>query len=305
MWSLDVIRFEVLKKEGNYGQYRFIPLESGFGLTLGTALRRVLLSSIEGVAPVGIYIDGVAHEFSTINGVVEDVEQIILNIKKLVLSMEAIDRTILKFNLKGVGELKAGDLEHTSEVKIYNPALHIATVSSSRGSLSGEIYIKRGKGYKLEEEVEKEEDFPQTVIPIDAYFVPVEKVSFHVEQVRFEEAVDYDSLILEVLTKGNKSPEECLLEAVNVLIDYNTVFRDLLRGKKGETVYEEKERMSISQLNIPERTLNILKKNGINKVGDLLSLSEKDLLSLSKLGNASLRSIVEALAKLGLKLKES
>jgi DNA-directed RNA polymerase subunit alpha len=155
MWRLESISLEVLKEEGNYGEFKFSPLESGFGLTLGTAIRRTLLSSIEGVAPVGIYIDGVIHEFSTIEGVVEDVVEIILNVKKLVISMEAIDKTVLRFEKTGVGELKASDLIHTSEVTIHNPDLHIATISSSKGRLSGEIYIRRGKGYLLEEAVEK------------------------------------------------------------------------------------------------------------------------------------------------------
>jgi DNA-directed RNA polymerase subunit alpha len=304
MWRLESISLEVLKEEGNYGEFKFSPLESGFGLTLGTAIRRTLLSSIEGVAPVGIYIDGVIHEFSTIEGVVEDVEEIILNIKKLVISMEAIDKTVLRFEKTGVGELKASDLIHTSEVTIHNPDLHIATISSSKGRLSGEIYIRRGKGYLLEEAVEKLEDFPQIVIPIDANFSPVLKATFRVEPTRFEESVDFDALILGIQTKGNKSPRQCLVEAINVLLDYSNAFTKLLNGKKLSDISDEVKNMKVEELNLPERAYNVLVKNNINTVGDLIKYSAKDLLNLEKFGAASLKSVEEALNKLGLKLKE-
>ncbi len=304
MWNLDAISFQTVREDGKYGEYKFGPLESGFGLTLGTALRRVLLSSIKGVAPVGVYIDGVLHEFSTINGVVEDVEQIILNIKKLEISLEVIDSTTLTFDVKGEHEFKAEDLKHTSEVKIINPDLHIATVSSSKGHLSGEIYIKVGKGYKIEEEVEKEENFAQTVIPVDAYFSPVEKVNFHVEQMRFEESVDYDSLVVGILTKGNRSPQECLKEAVQVVIDYAATFKDLMFGKKNDIIPDSVKKMNIIDLNLSERALNVLKKNEIKTVADLLKFSANDLLKLDKFGQTSLKNVIDALKVLDLKLKE-
>ncbi|MGC9101073.1 MAG: DNA-directed RNA polymerase subunit alpha [Caldisericum sp.] len=304
MWRLENISLEVLKEEGNYGEFKFSPLESGFGLTLGTAIRRILLSSIEGVAPVGVYIDGVIHEFSTIEGVVEDVEQIILNVKKLIISMESIDKTILRFEKTGEGELKASDLIHTSEVTIHNPDLHIATISSSKGRLSGEIYIRRGKGYLLEEAVEKLEDFPQIVIPIDANFSPVVKATFRVEPTRFEESVDFDALIVGVQTKGNKTPRQCLIEAINVLLDYSNVFNKLLNGSKIGDISDDIKNMKIEALNLPERAYNVLVKNNINTVGDLIKHSAKDLLDLDKFGVASLKSVEEALGKLGLKLRE-
>lgn len=304
MWTLDALRYEVIREEGNYGEYKFGPLESGFGLTLGTALRRILLSSIEGTAPYGLYIDGVLHEFSTINGVVEDVEQIILNIKKLILTLEVIDRTTLKFEAVEEGELKASDFSHTSEVKIINPELHIASISSSKGRLSGEVYVKRGKGYKLEEEIEREEDLPQTVIPIDAYFSPVVKVNFRVEQMRFEESVEYDSLVIGILTKGNKTPLESLNEAVGVLIDYSTRLSELLSGKKSDEISDDIKRMSIEKLNLPERALNVLKKKEIKTVVDLLKYTESELLGFEKFGQTSLRNVKEALEKINLKLKE-
>lgn len=304
MWNLDAIGFQVVKEDDKYGEYKFGPLESGFGLTLGTALRRVLLSSIEGVSPVGVYIDGVLHEFSTINSVVEDVEQIILNIKKLVISLEVIEKTTLIFDIKGEQDFTAGDLKHTSEVKIINPDLHIATVSSSKGHLSGEIYIKQGKGYKLEEEIEKEEDLAQTVIPIDAYFSPVKKVNFHVEQMRFEESVDYDSLVIGILTKGNRTPQECLKEAVRVIIEYSEAFRDLVAGKKDDSVPDSVKKMSISDLHLSERAYNVLNKNEIKTVSDLLKYSQSDLMKLDKFGQTSLKNVVDSLEKINLELKE-
>lgn len=304
MWRLDNIALEVLKEEGNYGEFKFSPLESGFGLTLGTAIRRVLLSSIEGVAPVGIYIDGVIHEFSTIDGVVEDVEQIILNVKKLVISLEAIDKTILRFDKTGPADLTAGDLIHTSEVTIHNPDLHLATISSSKGRLSGEIYIRRSKGYLLEDAVEKLEDFPQTVIPIDANFSPVVKATFRVEPTRFEESVDFDALIIGIQTKGNKTPRQCLIEAIDVLTNYANVFNKLLNGKRVTDIPDEIKNMKVEELNLPERALNVLVKNNILTVDELIKRSKKDLLNLEKFGAASLKSVEEALSKLGLKLKE-
>ncbi len=304
MWHLEDIKFETLKEVDNYGEYKFSPLEKGYGLTLGTAIRRILLSSITGAAPVALYIDGVVHEFSTIEGVVEDVEEIILNVKRLVLSLTAIDKTVLRFEKVGVGELKAGDLIHTSEVTIHNPDLHIATISSSRGRLSGEIYIRQGRGYLLEEEVEKIEDLPQTVIAIDANFSPVEKVTFKVEPTRFEESVDFDSLVLGIQTKGNKTTKQCLFEAIRVLIDYSKTFVSLINGKTTDSIPEEIKNMKIENLNLPERAFNVLSKNGIDTVGKLLSYSASDLLNLDKFGQASLKGVVEALNKLGLKLKE-
>ncbi|MGC8722113.1 MAG: DNA-directed RNA polymerase subunit alpha [Caldisericaceae bacterium] len=304
MWSLESIQFNVLKEEGNYGEFQLGPLESGFGLTLGTALRRILLSSIEGVAPIALYIDGVMHEFSTVTGVKEDVEQIILNVKKLVVNLEAIDSTKLSFDVSGEQELTAGDLKHSSEVNIINPELRIATISSSKGALSGEIYIRRGKGYKLESEIEKEQNFPQTVIPVDANFSPVVKVNFHVEKMRFEESVDYDGLIVGILTKGNKTPSQCLKEAVEILINYSQTFDNLLSGRHVDAVSDEVKSTKISTLDIPERALNVLTKNNINTVEDLLKYSQHQLLNLDKFGSTSLKKVLDALGKLNLSLQE-
>lgn len=304
MWSLESVNYEVIKEEKNYGEYKFAPLESGFGLTLGTAIRRVLLSSIEGFAPVGLYIDGVIHEFSPIDGVIEDVEQIILNVKKLVVSLEAVDSAVIRFSKHGEGELLASDLIHTSEVTIHNPQLHIATISSSKGKLSGEIYVKRGKGYVLEEEIEKMENFPQSVIPLDAYFSPILKANFRVEQVRFEESVDYDGLIMGILTKGNVSPSFALKEAVRVIIDYSQRLSGLLSGIKKVEIEDSIKNMNIEKLELPERPLNVLKKKEIKTVGELLNLSEEDLLNFDKFGKTSLEQVKEALQKFNLKLKE-
>lgn len=303
MWTLDAIKYEVLREEGDFGEYKFAPLESGFGLTLGTALRRVLLSSIEGYAPIGLYIDGVIHEFSTVKGVVEDVEQIILNIKKLVISLEAVDSAVLRFSKQGEGELKASDISHTSEVTIHNPELHIATISSSKGKLSGEIYVKKGKGYVLEEEIEKAEDFPQSVIPIDAYFSPILKVNFRIEQVRFEESVDFDGLILGILTKGNVMPSKALKDAMQVIIDYSQKFFNLMNGIKEEEIPEDIKKIGVDKLGLPERPLNVLRKKEIKTVGDLLNYSEAELLNFDKFGKTSLEQVKAALRKLSLKLK--
>ena len=306
MWKLDAINFEVLKEDEHYGEYSFGPLESGYGLTFGTALRRILLASIEGVAPIGILIDGVVHEFSTIDGVVEDVEEIILNVKKLVVALDGIDSATLTFDLNGEKEFKASDLKHSSEVRILNPDLHIATVSSSKAHLSGEIYIKKGKGYKLEEEVVLEENLAQNVIPIDAYFSPVLKVSFRVEPMRFEQSVNFDKLIMSIQTKGNKTPFEAISEAVQIGIDYLSQFKALISsdGAPKDTDSDQYKNMSLEEIGIDKRSLNALKNNDINTVGDLLGHSEADLLKLKHFGETSLKKVKESLEKYNLKLRE-
>jgi len=182
--------------------------------------------------------------------------------------------------------------------------LHIATISSSKGKLSGEIYIRQGKGYLLEEDVEKLENFPQTVIPIDANFSPVVKVTFNIEQTRFEESVDFDALIFGIQTKGNKSPKQCLMEAIDVLINYSNILFMLLNGKKKDEIPEEIKKIRVEQLNLPERVLNVLTKSNIDTVEKLISYSASDLLKLDKFGQSSLKSVIEVLGKLGLKLNE-
>jgi len=307
MWNLDSIQFKIEEKKGNYGEYSFGPLESGYGLTLGTALRRILLASIEGVAPIGIAIEGVTHEFSTIEGTVEDVEEIILNVKKLVVALEGTDSAILSFDTNKEGEFKAKDLRHTSEVTILNPDLHIATVSSSKFHFKGEIYVKKGKGYKLEEEIAKTNNLPQTVIPIDAYFSPVLKVSFHVKPMRFEESVNYDRLIISILTKENKSPLDALREAVKILIDYSTQFSKLLSNNEKDIEDRSKlvKDMDIKELNLSKRASNILEKNGITTVGALLNYTDEELLKLGKFGKKSLEDVKSSLKKMNLNLNKA
>ncbi len=305
MWDLNAIGFSIEKESDTYGEYAFGPLESGFGLTFGTALRRILLSSIVGVAPIGITIDGVVHEFSTIEGVVEDVEEIILNVKKLVVDLEGKDEATLSFDIKGEKEFKAEDLKVSSEVKILNPELHIATVSSSKARLKGEIYVKRGKGYMLEEEVAESENFSQLVIPIDAYFSPVLKVNFHVEPMRFEESVNFDKLIIGISTKKNKTPRVALTEAVDIAINYPTRFKNLLLSDgKDESSENNLNDVKIEDLNMDKRTLNALKNNNIETVGQLVDMSEADLMKLKHFGATSLKRVKESLEKVNLKLKE-
>jgi DNA-directed RNA polymerase subunit alpha len=306
MWDLKALGFTIEKESDNYGEYSFGPLESGFGLTLGTALRRTLLSSVEGVAPTGILIDGVIHEFSTIDGVVEDVEEIILNVKKLVIALENTDSAKLSFDIKGEKEFKASDLKTTSEVKILNPDLHIATVSSSKAHLSGEIYVRKGKGYKLEEEVAEMEQFSQLVIPIDAYFSPVLKVNFRVEPMRHEESVNFDKLIIGISTKPNKAPKDALTEAVEILIQYYSRLKELLVSDVDAATDEgdELSGKAIEEIGLDKRSLNALKENNINTVGELVSKREDELMRFKGFGATSLKKVKDVLEKYNLKLKE-
>ncbi len=305
MWDLNAIGFSIEKENETYGEYSFGPLESGYGLTFGTALRRILLSSIIGVAPVGITIDGVVHEFSTIEGVVEDVEEIILNVKKIVIDLEGTDEATLSFDIKGEKDFTAGDLKVSSEVKILNPELHIATISSSKARMKGEIYVKRGKGYMLEEEVAEAENFSQLVIPIDAYFSPVLKVNFHVEPMRFEESVNFDKLIIGVSTKKNKTPRAALTEAVEIAINYPTRFKELLLSDgNASSDKNDLNDMKIEDLGFDKRTLNALKNNNIETVAQLVDMSESDLMNLKHFGATALKRVKESLQKANLKLKE-
>jgi len=306
MWDLKTLNFTVEKEKSNFGEYSFGPLESGFGLTLGTALRRILLSSVEGVAPTGILIDGVIHEFSTIDGVIEDVEDIILNVKKLVVSLENTDSAKLSFDIKGEKEFRASDLKTTSEVKILNPDLHIATISSSKAHLSGEIYVRKGKGYKLEEEIAEMEQFSQLVIPIDAYFSPVLKVNFRVEPMRHEESVNFDKLVIGISTKLNKTPKEALSEAIDILIRYATRFKELLASDV-DAVSEEDNTINdkaIEDIGLDKRALNALKDNNINTVGELIAKRPDELMRFKGFGATSLKKVKAALEKYNLKLKE-
>jgi len=303
----------VIKEEvkEDYGRFVFSPLERGYGTTVGNALRRVLLSSIPGYAIIAARIDGVYHEFSTVDGVLEDVPQIVLNLKKIRLKFDdtSKEEATLIFKAEGKGVFIARNIELPNYVTIVNPDQPIATLTDDKARLYMELIARRGRGYLPSEEIPKE-GMPEGFIYIDGLFSPVIKVNFTVENVRVKARTDYEKLILEVWTDRTTTPESALDYAVDLLLDAFSRFKKETEApKKVETVqFEEKEKMktylykNIEFLELSKRTINCLRDSGITEVWQLLSKTEDELLQIKNFGEKSLREIQDKLEKFGLSL---
>jgi len=292
------------------GKFSAAPFERGYGVTLGNSLRRVLLSSIEGSAVTSVKIQGVQHEFSTIPGVLEDVPEIILNIKTLVLNSHSkIPKTIyIKKNTKG--EVKAKDIEADETIEIINPDLHIATLTKDT-KFQVEMEVARGRGY-VPQELNKKDGAAIGMIPIDSVFSPVKKVNFYVENTRVGQRTDYDKLILEILTNGAITPKDALLYASNILQRHLDIFVSF--GQLPEEIEEEPEmtkeeiamyeklRLPISELELSVRSSNCLREANIKSISDLVKKAEEEMLSFKNFGKKSLTEIKELLAGMGLTL---
>lgn len=286
-----------------YGKFIIEPLERGYGITLGNALRRVLLSSIPGYAITEVKIEGVAHEFTSLPGVLEDVPEIILNLKGVRFKLNGEGPFYFKLEKVGEGEVKAGDIKIDNEGEILNPDHHIATLTKD-GKLFMELKVERGRGY-VPAEYNKNNEIG--LILVDAIFTPVTKVNFTVGQARVGKSSDYDSLIMEIYTDGTIDPKEALLKAAKILVEQLMVF-----FKDENTLFEtpvakENEinnllNMAIEELDLSGRAYNCLKNAGINYVGQLVQKTETELLKLRNFGKKSLDEIVEKLSKLNLKL---
>ncbi len=282
------------------------PLERGFGTTLGNALRRVLLSSISGTAVTAVKIYGVYHEFSSLEGIAEDVVEIIANLKGVRFNLKDSDVEVLYLKKKGEGEVKASDIKAPPNVDIINPDKVIATITRDDVEFNAEIRIERGKGYVLSEEMETIGETGW--ILLDADFSPVKLVSYKVEQTRVGEKTDYEKLTVEVVTDGSKTPEDVVKEAVSILKKH----LDLLENISYEvpTLEEpvpidelaEKFTLSIEELDISQRALNSLKRMGITTIGDLVQMTEEELKSTKNIGRKALSEIKEALKQMGLQL---
>lgn len=294
-----------------YGKFYAAPFERGFGVTLGNSLRRVLLSSIEGSAVTSVKINGVQHEFSTIPGVLEDVPEIILNIKNLVVNSHSkIPKTIyVKRETKG--EVKAKDIEVDETIEIINPELHIATLTKDI-KFYMEMEVCRGRGY-VPAELNKKEDAPIGVIPIDSIFSPVKKVNFYVENTRVGQRTDYDKLTLEIFTNGAITPKDALLYASNILQRHLDIFVNF--GQLPEEIEEEeppmteqeialyeKLKLPISELELSVRSSNCLREANIKTIADLVQKTEEEMLSFKNFGKKSLAEIKELLSGMGLSL---
>jgi len=291
-----------------YAKFIAEPLERGFGITLGNAMRRVLLSSLKGAAITSVRIDGVLHEFSTIPGVVEDVTQIVLNLKQVRFRCYTDDPIILTLEAEGEGEVTAADIKPSDLAEVINPDQHIATLGEE-GRLYMEMEVATGRGY-IPYDLIKEIDHPPGVIPIDAIFSPVRKVNFKVEETRVGQMTNYDRLILEVWTDGSITPKEAIINAAGILQDYLQLFIDFTEEVEvEEPVLDEKteklkELLSkpVSELDLSVRAANCLEAANIITIGDLITRSESEMLKFRNFGKKSLQEIKEALSRMGLTL---
>ena len=297
-------------EDNRYGKFVVEPLERGFGTTLGNSLRRVLLSSLPGVAVVSIKIEGILHEFSTIPGVVEDVTEIILNLKGLSAQMHTTEQKVVTLNVTGPATVTAGDIYVDSEVEILNPDLHICTVNED-GSLYMEITLDKGRGY-VSAERNKAFGQPVGVIPVDSIFTPIEKVNYTVEDTRVGKQTDFDKLTMEIWTNGSISPEEAQSLAAKIINEHMKLFIDLtddvgdveIMVEKDENEKEKVLDMTIEELDLTVRSFNCLKRAGINTVSELVQHSEEDMMKVRNLGRKSLTEVQQKLAALGHSLKK-
>ena len=297
-------------EDGNYGKFVIEPLERGYGITLGNSLRRVLLSSLPGYAATSIKIEGVKHEFSVIQGVKEDVTEIVLNIKKLIVKLHCTTAKTVVINAEGPCVVTAADIKCDSEVEILNPELHIATLDAG-GKLNMEIVLDMGRGYVSNE---RNKQWMQNsvigVLPIDSIYTPVTKVNYFVENTRVGQITDYDKLSLEVWTNGTINAREALSVAAKILTEHLNLFVDLSEKENPVTIMFEDDKkdpsakleMTIEELDLSVRSFNCLKRAGINTVGDLTAKTEDDMMKVRNLGKKSLEEVIQKLDSLGYKL---
>ena len=297
--------------EPNYGKFVVEPLERGYGTTLGNSLRRILLSSLPGVAVTSVKIDGILHEFSTIPGVKEDVTEIILNLKKLAVRLNNENEKRVLINAVGPKEVTAADILADSDVEIFNPELHIATLEEN-ATLVMEINLERGRGY-VPAEMNKNENTPISVIPTDSIYTPVRQCNFTVENTRVGQVTDYDKLILEIWTDGSVTPSEGVSIGAKIMQEHLSLFVELNDSAEGMEIMVEKEEnqkekaleMTIEELELSVRSFNCLKRAAINTVEELTQKSEEDMMKVRNLGKKSLDEVKHKLEELGLSLKQS
>ena len=294
----------------NYAKFVCEPLERGYGVTIGNSLRRILLSSLTGCAITSVKIEGVLHEFSSIPNVVEDVPEIIVNLKNVRLKFTENEEKVMRINFKGEGEVTAGDIITDGTVEILNPDLHIATVAEG-GQLIMELTADMGRGYSPSEK-NKKPNQDISVLPIDSIYTPVKKVNYQVKNTRVGQMVDYDKLIIEVWTDGSLKAHEALSLAAKVMTGHLELFIDLSEATRNTQVMIEKEESkkekvletSIEELELSVRSFNCLKRAGIATVEDLTNRSESDMMKVRNLGKKSLDEVIAKLHSLGLSFAE-
>jgi DNA-directed RNA polymerase subunit alpha len=295
-------------RTNQYGRFTAEPFERGFGTTIGNALRRVLLSSLEGSAVTSVQFEGVYHEFAVIPGVREDVTDIILNIKELLLKMHGYGPKVITIQAEGECEVTAKDILTNPDIEVLNPNLHIATLNKD-GKLHMQMTVKKGRGY-VPAELNVDEEMPAQAIPIDAIFSPIQKVNFTVENARVGRRTDYDKLALEVTTTGSITPEEAVSQAAQILRDHLEIFVNFKEETRPEVPAVDIDRVrlienlkrSVDELELSVRSYNCLKNANIRNIGELVQKTEGEMLKTRNFGRKSLNEIKEILEGLGLSL---
>jgi len=312
MLGIEKPRIECVSLAGNtYGKFVVEPLERGYGTTLGNSLRRVLLSSLPGAAVTSVKIQGVLHEFSTIPGVLEDVTEIILNLKGLDLKLHSDEEKVLRIEAEGEREVLARDIIADADVEILNPDHHIATLAED-GRLFMEMTVAKGRGY-VPAERNKKGSHIIGVIPVDSIFTPVRKVNYVVENTRVGQVTDYDRLTLEVWTNGSIRPDEAVSLSAKILTEHLQLFVGLTNGTGNMEIMVKKEEekrnklleMTIEELDLSVRSYNCLKRAGINTVEELIQRNEEEMMKVRNLGKKSLEEVISKLSELGLSLRKS
>lgn len=313
MFDFEKPKIEIaeISDDKKYGRFVVEPLERGYGTTLGNSLRRIMLSSLPGVAVSQVKIDGVVHEFSSISGVKEDVTEIIMNIKCLAIknTSETNEPKTAYIEFEGDGVVTAGDIQVDPDIEILNPDLVIATLSGSDSKLYMELTITKGRGY-VSSDKNKNPDLPIGVIPVDSIYTPVERVNLTVENTRVGQITDYDKLTLDVFTNGTLEPDEAVSLAAKVLSEHLNSFIDLSENARTAEIMVEKEdnekekvlEMNIDELELSVRSYNCLKRAGINTVEELTNRTAEDMMKVRNLGRKSLEEVLAKLKELGLSL---
>lgn len=292
-------------EDNTYGKFVAEPLERGYGITLGNSLRRILLSSLPGAAVTNIKIDSVLHEFSTVSGIVEDVTEIILNVKEIRLKLHSEEPKMIYINADGEGEVTAGHIQTDADCEILNPELHIATLDGT-APFYMELYVDRGRGYDSAEK-NKEDEKVIGMIPVDSIYTPVTRVVYRVEDTRVGQVTDYDRLILEVYTDGSTTPEEAVSLSAKIINEHLSLFIELSQRAIETEIMVEKEsnekvkvlEMQIEELDLSVRSYNCLKRAAINTVEDLTNRTEEDMMKVRNLGKKSLEEVNKKLEAMG------
>ena len=312
MIEMEKPRIEILElsEDQKYGKFVIEPLERGYGTTLGNSMRRIMLSSLPGAAVTAVHIEGILHEYDNIEGVKEDVTEIILNIKDLSIKVHGNEEKTIRIEAEGEGSLNAGDIIADADVEILNPDMHIATLAVG-ARLNMEMTVAQGRGYVTAEN-NKTPGMPIGVIPVDSIFTPVKKVSYTVSNTRVGQVTDYDKLIIEVNTNGSIAPEESLSLSAKVMTEHLNLFVNLTDHVNDVEIMVQKEddekekvlEMTIEELDLSVRSYNCLKRAGINTVEELTQKNEEEMMKVRNLGKKSLEEVQKKLIALGLSLRD-